>query len=549
MTNGKLALLALSGVISTLAFGEPAHVEVNATRLGRTIPNTSQVLTVWDGVKTDWSLPDNRDYPTRGFVRYVEMMSCTGGNAERDLFRDPSNRAVLDDYDFTRLVDACRGILAHGAKPYLKLGNVPAKFTADYDGGSFKSNIRPPTDHRVHYRYMKACAAALKAAFGREEVRSWRFAVLTEADNIHWFRAKSQVKAESREEFFKLYDFAAKAFEEELGMGLAFGTHLLYPGDSCISQFTLEDVIAHCAAGTNAATGGIGAPLGLLTISYYGTPDKDDLTQGRMRGLKEAVDRAHAAGFAGLVTGVDEGRVIFATPGRDRKDICSRAVGASYEAAFDLRVVLGVLDAGSDYFATWGYFSGPCMFYEGLPSHHYFACREFARFAGMRRAEATVKGTPPGHEELDALAGVSADGTDVRIAVGRFRDRLVFTNRLETTVSVRLPKAFAGRTVDVDVLTLDDRSNWFVDWERDRVQNGISAQDFSWSPDDFAVLSGRVLTTPRFRTLFAEKLQPAYARKAAGVKPVRRSLTVGAEGLLTVPLDFVGNGAAFASIR
>jgi len=540
-------LLALA-IVASLAVA-PTRVEVDATRLGRTLPNTSQVLTVWNGTQVDWSLPDNPGYPTRGFVRYVEMMACTGGNASRDLFLNPTNRTVLDDYDFTRLLDACRGILTHGAKPYLKLGNVPAKFTADYDGGEFHMNIRPPTDHLVHYRYMKACAAALKAAFGRDEVRSWRFAVLTEADNIGWFRAKSQDKTEIRKEFFRLYDFTARAFEEELGGGLAFGTHLLYPGDSCISQFTLQDVIAHCASGTNAATGKVGAPLGLLTISYYGHPDKDDLTQGRMRGLKEVVDRAHAAGFTGLVTGVDEGRVIVSTPGRDRKDLCTRAVGASYEAAFDLRVVRSILDAGSDYFATWGYFSGPCDIGEGLPSHHYFTCREFARFAGLRRAEATVKGSPSKHEELDAIAGVSEDGADVRLAVGRFRDKLVFTNRLETTAAVRLPKAFAGRIVDVSVLTLDDRNNWFVDWEHDRAVNGIGNKDFSWSPDDFAVLAGRVLTTPRFRTLFAEKLQPVYARKAASVKPVARRLTVGKDAILTIPLDFVGNGAAFVSLR
>ena len=521
-------------------------VSVDVTRPGRVLPNTSQVLTVWNGVSADWSVPDNRDYPTRDFVEYVEMMSCTGGNAERDLFRNPADRSVLDDYDFTRLVTACRGILAHGAKPYLKLGNVPVKFTADYDGGEFSMNIRPPADHLVHYRYMRACAAALKAAFGRDEVRTWRFAVLTEADNIGWFRAKSKDKVEIREEYFMLYDYAAQAFEEELGGGLVFGSHLLYPGDAKISQFSVEDFVAHCARGTNAATHRVGAPLRLLTVSYYGRPDGDDASQGRCTEIRRVSEAVARAGFTNVVMGVDEGRVMTATRGRNGRDLAARAVGQSYEAAFDVRVMREIVDAGQDYFATWGYFSGPDIRFAGVPSHHYFTSRELALFKGLRRLPASVSGPLPPKEELDAVAGVSADGRTVRAVVGRFRDRLVFTNRLETAVAFRLPKAWAGRGVRVSVLTLDDRNNWFGDWQRDRIRHGIADNDFNWSPDSFSVMSGKGLREEAKRKVF-ESLQGAYSAKAASVRPNVRNLTVTADGLLTVPIDFAGNGASFIS--
>lgn len=521
-------------------------VSVDVTRPGRVLPNTSQVLTVWNGVSADWSVPDNRDYPTRDFIEYVEMMSCTGGNAERDLFRNPADRSVLDDYDFTRLVTACRGILAHGAKPYLKLGNVPVKFTDDYDGGEFSMNIRPPADHLVHYLYMRACAAALKAAFGRDEVRTWRFAVLTEADNIGWFRAKSKDKAEIREAYFMLYDYAAQAFEEELGGGLVFGSHLLYPGDAKISQFSVEDFVAHCARGTNAATHRVGAPLRLLTVSYYGRPDGDDDSQGRCTEIRRVSEAVAQAGFTNVVMGVDEGRVMTATRGRNGCDLAARAVGQSYEAAFDVRVMREIVDAGQDYFATWGYFSGPDIRFAGVPSHHYFTSRELALFKGLRRLPASVSGPLPPKEELDAVAGVSVDGRTVRAVVGRFRDRLVFTNRLETAVAFRLPKAWAGRGVRVSVLTLDDRNNWFGDWQRDRVRHGIADNDFNWSPDSFSVMSGKGLREEAKRKVF-ESLQGAYSAKAASVRPNVRNLTVTADGLLTVPIDFAGNGASFIS--
>ena len=525
------------------------QVRIDATQMGKRIPNTSQVLTVWNGATADWSLPDNPLYPTRDFVEYVELMACTGGNASRDLFKNPTDRTVLDDYDFEPLLRACRGILARGAKPYLKLGNVPVKYSRDYDGGEFSMNIRPPDDHLVHYRYMKACAEALKSTFGREEVRRWRFAVLTEADNIGWFRAKSGDKAEIREEFFKLYDYTAKAFEDVLGPDLAFGTHLLYPGDANISQFSVADVVAHCSTGTNSATGGRGAPLRLLTLSYYAWPNNDSLEPGRMKYLSGALTTARQAGFTNLVTGIDEGRLIVASPGRDKSDLLTRAVGASYEAAFDVRIVRSLLDAGADYCATWGWFSGPKSSCQGVPSHHYFTCREFARFAGLKRVPVETGGEMPEHEELDVIAGVSEDVHTIRFVVGRFRDKLVFTNRLAASVQVKLPPALAERTVSIETLTLDDRTNWYCDWERDRVNYGIKTEDYSWSPDDFAILGSRTLVSKEMRDLFATRLQPVYASRAATVRPVLRRTTVDAAGTVAIPVDFVGNGASFVLIK
>lgn len=58
-------------------------------------------------------------------------MQCTGGSYARDLFRDPYDSTVLDDYN-------------------------------------------------VYYNYVKAIAEELVAQFGLEKVLSWRFMVMTE---------------------------------------------------------------------------------------------------------------------------------------------------------------------------------------------------------------------------------------------------------------------------------------------------------------------------------------------------------------------------------
>lgn len=541
------ALLAATALLG--AGVTHAAIFVDATTAdGPALPNVSSTVTVWNGRTADWSKKGANDgtYPLRDFVEYVELMSATGGSAERDLLKDPSDGSVLDDYDFEPLLKVCREILAMGAKPYLKLGNVPAKFSHDVDNGSFRVNVRPPDDDLVHYRYMKACAAALKAAFGVGEVRKWRFAVLTEADNFSWFAAPGKDAVATREAFFRLYDFCARAFAEELGGGLCFGTHLLYPDDKIwLSNkpgvLNYERFFEHCER--------TGDMLGLFTISYYSVPGAGLGKAGIVSRLPEVVASAAAHGFTNLVIGVDEGRVIYSTPGRDRKDLSTRAVGQSYEAALDVRLAKSILDARADYIASWGFFSGPSALFEGVPSFAYFTGREIARFAGLRRVPAAVRGTLPEGETLDAFAGRSSDGRMVRAAVGRFKDSLAFTNVLETVLVLSLPELLRGKTVRVETLTLDDRNNWFVDWTRDRVRHGIGDGDFSWSGDDLAPLAGRGLQKPEHRRLFAETLQRTYAEKAARILPVALSCRVSEEGRLCVPLTYSGNGAAFVTVR
>ena len=507
---------------------------------GGTMPNLSKVWTVWNGRNVDWSKAANDEYPL-GFVRYVELMAATGGNPERDCFKDPSDRMTLDDYDFSALVKMCRSILGCGMKPYLKLGGVPSKFTDDYDGGSFRTNIRPPSDPKTHYRYLRACAAALKNEFGLEEVRSWRFAVLTEADNYAWFRVGDKDAAATREAFFSLYDHAVKAFEDELGSGIIIGTHLLDPHDCQFlgHSFSAAELARHCRDGVNYASGGKGSPLRLLTFSHYhiACGDKD---AGSMKSIAAELAEVRALGFTNLVTGVDEGRIIYGTPGALKRDLLSRAVGESYQAAYDVRFAKAALDLGMDYLSTWGWFSGPSAT-AGVPSHHYFAQRELAKFAGYTRLD---DGT-----DADLVAGFSPDGKTIRAAVAAFTDRLDCTNRVIRRVALKLPQSFADKRVEVTTLMLDDRNNWFVEWTADRKRFGVRDEDFGWSPDDFLVLAGRVLKTPEHRRLFERELQPRYAEIVRKVQPAKTFAEVAADGTLMLTSEFLGNGAAFFMIK
>jgi hypothetical protein len=325
---------------------------------------------------------------------------------------------------------------------------------------------------------------------------------------------------------------------------------MLNPDDAFISQFTIGDFLKHCSTGKNAATGGIGAPLSLLTISYYFdalSPHSDK--KGYVNSMKRVVKAVHKAGFTNVVMGVDEGRVIRSRKGGQRADIVSRALGQSYQAPIDLRIVRSIVDAEADYFATWGYFSGTRPISIGLPSHHYFTSREFARFAGLKRAATGISGDFPDGESMEVFAGASEDSSLVRFCVGRFYDHLSWTNSLSSTVRLRLPKEFADTTVTIEELTLDNRNNWFCDWEKDRVLYGIKDSDFNWSPDDFAVMSKGVLSTEKFRKLFVEKLEKDYAKKASTVVPRKFEMKVDKKGYISLTSSFEGNGVIFYTVK
>ena len=73
---------------------------VDVSETGRVLANPASNINIWSidgnpfvGAKI------NEENNIFDFVNYVQFMQCTGGSPERDLFVDPLDRSVLDDYD------------------------------------------------------------------------------------------------------------------------------------------------------------------------------------------------------------------------------------------------------------------------------------------------------------------------------------------------------------------------------------------------------------------------------------------------------------------
>lgn len=248
-----------------------------------------------------------------------------------------------------------------------------------------------------------------------------------------------------------------------------------------------------------------------------------------------------------MLSGLDEGRICFSRPGAKTRDLRTRTVGQSYQAAFNVRLAKTVLDAGGAYVASWGYFAGRDPLFAGVPTFDYFTAREIAKFAGMRRCEARMSGPIPAKEAVDVVAAVSTDGRTLRVMLSRLRDKLEFTNALETAVRVTLPASLRSAvSLSVSLFTLDDRNNWFLDWERERHARGIADADYWASPDDsnpfFSLEDGPA------KEFFISRL-PVYEEKASRVVPHVSSVAVPPDGVLSLPVSFVGNGASFVKVE
>ena len=158
-------------------------IRIDPRKKIRKLNNKVSTICIWDyreSFSGKRGLSDGQIRSDNPFVERVQFMTATGGNVERDLFREPENPAVRDDYDFSPLVLACREALRLGVKPFLKTGSIPLKFTKDPQIGKFGVNMRAPDRMDDYYNYVFALCETLKAEFGEREVRTWSWGVFTE---------------------------------------------------------------------------------------------------------------------------------------------------------------------------------------------------------------------------------------------------------------------------------------------------------------------------------------------------------------------------------
>ena len=211
--------------------------------------------------------------------------------------------------------------------------------------------------------------------------------------------------------------------------------------------------------------------------------------------------------------------------GKGSRNLAMRIVGDTYQAAYDARVVHQLFDTGADYFAAWGYLSGPHTWYQGLPSVSFHVAKEAAKFKGMRRLAVAAKGGARKDLELEAVAALDKSGRKMQIMAYSFTNSLHAAGTVKMRFDVKFPETWRGKNVTVTRRLVDDNSNWFDEWRKDRKALGLTDDRFNWSPDDPSVETGVGLADAKDRAHFRDVLAPRY-RELARLKSKSRTVVV-----------------------
>lgn len=107
-------------------------------------------------------------------------------------------------YNFTYLDRIIDSYLEHNIRPFLELGFMPEKLkSGEQTIFYWKGNVTPPVSYEKWAELVEAVLNHLIDRYGREEVITWPVEVWNEPNIAFW--------AGTMEEYFKLYEYSAKA--------------------------------------------------------------------------------------------------------------------------------------------------------------------------------------------------------------------------------------------------------------------------------------------------------------------------------------------------
>lgn len=514
---------------------------IDAGTPGKTAVNMAQCVNVWEMGTQFINAENNKDNDIFEFTEYVQLMACSGGTESRDMFKDPYDNTVKDDYDFSVLIKNCRGILALGAKPHLKFGNVPMKYTTNPQKGVFSDNVNPPDDYDVYYDYIAAIAKALCDEFGKEEVLTWHYGVMTEFENSDWFIAKNGSPASTAAAYCRLYDYTVAALQDVIGEDIYVGAHAMSVTEGLWDE---EIFIRHCANGINYKTGTTGSRICYLAGSFYdsapGVYTGGYNLPGTINNLRK---KAEKYGLYGLDYGIDEGRILEGKrKGTEKSDLFSRSTGFTWQAAYDARLYGQMLDNDISYFSYWDYLSNGLL--SGLPSVSYYTAREISKFAGGKLLDVSrVKARKSINTEINTYAVFNEENNTLRAFTYNYSKRLNNKTNKNVKLVIDTPQ-FKDGDVQVTVYKIDDNCNFFDDWEKDRKTYNITDDMFTWSSDDFMI--DAVLQNGNARDLYFGTLYENY-KEASKLTPETFTAEVN-NGTITLNSTINANTVVFFEI-
>jgi len=185
---------------------------------------------------------------------------------------DANGKPVYDWTIIDRIFDTYHEL---GIKPLVELGFMPEALSTTPEpyrhnfpqGSIFTGWAYPPKDYQKWADLVFHFVQHLRQRYGDAETRSWLWEVWNEPDIPYW--------KGTRDEYFKLYDYAADAVLRALPGAQVGGPDTTGPLRENSAGF-LRAFLEHCAHQPNHATGKTGAPLNFVSFHPKGAPVLDN---------------------------------------------------------------------------------------------------------------------------------------------------------------------------------------------------------------------------------------------------------------------------------
>ncbi|MBR10437.1 MAG: glycoside hydrolase [Rickettsiales bacterium] len=154
-----------------------------------------------EGLRADWQQQLKETKEECGF-RYIRMHGLLSD--DMGVFKYGSDGKPI--YNFMYIDVLFDYLLSIDIKPFVELGFMPSGMASgERTIFWWRGNVTPPNDYNQWGDLIENLVSHFTERYGEEEVKSWYFEVWNEPNLTPWFWDGTQ------EEYFKLYEYAAKA--------------------------------------------------------------------------------------------------------------------------------------------------------------------------------------------------------------------------------------------------------------------------------------------------------------------------------------------------
>lgn len=183
-----------------------------------------------------------------GYVRFHGIL-----NDQVGIYKESRGNPSYDWRNADTVYDSILGI---GMWPFVEFSYMPKDLASgDRTVFHYQGNVTPPKNYERWANLIRDCVLHWKQKYGLEEIKKWRFEVWNEPNlGAFW--------ASSREEYFKLYDYAVEAIKS-VDKDLKVGG----PATAGLGDWIYE-FVEHCRK-KNYVTKGNSAPVDFVSCHGY----------------------------------------------------------------------------------------------------------------------------------------------------------------------------------------------------------------------------------------------------------------------------------------